>query len=59
MRHIIVQKNKNATNILNFFVNFRISRVFMNNYACSEPAFGQIHRISGAEILLRPGIWAQ
>lgn len=31
----------------------------MNNYARSAPVFGQIHRISGAEILLRPGIWVQ
>lgn len=31
----------------------------MNNYACFAPAFGQIHRISGIEILLRLRIWAQ
>jgi hypothetical protein len=59
MRHIIVRKNKNATDILNFFVNFRISRAFMNNYARSAPAFGQIHRIYGTEILLCLRIWAQ
>jgi len=32
---------------------------FFNRCFFSTEAFGQIHRISGAEILLRPGIWAQ
>lgn len=32
---------------------------FFNRCFFSTEAFGQIHRISGAEILLRPGIWVQ
>ena len=31
----------------------------MNNYACFAPVLGQIHRISGTEILLCFRIWAQ
>jgi len=32
---------------------------FFNRCFFSTEAFWQIHRISGAEILLRPGIWVQ
>lgn len=44
---------------INTVADAQILSAFVNNYACFAPTFGQIHRISGTEILLCLRIWAQ